>query len=273
MTAPALISVRGLTRTFGGGRRAPAIRAVDDVSFDVRAGEVVALVGESGSGKTTVARMIARLLPPSAGQILWAGRDVLVSERRRPSLAYRADVQMIFQDPFAVLNPVHTVGHHLARPLRIHGKVPDRRSLPAAVHALLESVGLSPAAEVAAKFPHQLSGGQRQRVGIARALAVQPSLVLADEPTSMLDVSIRLEILNLLLALKRSRGIGYLYITHDLGSARAMADRVLVMQSGRIVDSGPAAAVLDRPTHPYTRRLLEAIPPPPTPVLQPTDRA
>jgi peptide/nickel transport system ATP-binding protein len=259
MSEAPLLSVRGLCRTFGRG--ADAVRAVDDVSFDVQAGEVVALVGASGSGKTTVARMIARLLPPTAGQILWCGQDVLMTERARPSLAYRAGVQMIFQDPFAVLNPVHTVAHHLERPLRLHRRVPPGAAdVATAVHALLETVGLHPPAEMAGKYPHQLSGGQRQRVGIARALAVQPQLVLADEPTSMLDVSIRMDILNLLLSLKQRQGLAYLYITHDLGSARAIADRLLVMQSGRIVDGGPTAALLAQPSHPYTRALLSAIP-------------
>ncbi len=260
MNEAVLLSVRGLSRTFGRG--AAAVRAVDDVSFDVQTGEVVALVGASGSGKTTVARLIARLEPPTAGQILWRGQDVLATEPGRPSLAYRAGVQMIFQDPFAVLNPVHTIAHHLERPLRLHRRVPDRGQVTAAVHALLETVGLHPPAEMAGKYPHQLSGGQRQRVGIARALAVQPALVLADEPTSMLDVSIRMEILKLLLTLKQRQGLAYLYITHDLGSARAIADRLLVMQAGRIVESGPTAAVLAGPTHPYTRQLLAAIPRP-----------
>ena len=259
MSEAALLSVRGLGRTFGRG--AAAVRAVDDVSFEVQAGEVVALVGASGSGKTTVARLIARLDTPSAGQIVWRGQDVLATEPR-PSLAYRAGVQMIFQDPFAVLNPVHTIAHHLERPLRLHRRIAAGREVAAAVHALLETVGLHPPAEMARKYPHQLSGGQRQRVGIARALAVQPALVLADEPTSMLDVSIRMEILNLLLSLKQRQGLAYLYITHDLGSARAIADRLLVMQAGRIVESGPTATVLAQPAHEYTRALLAAIPRP-----------
>ena len=258
MSEATLLSVRGLSRTFGRG--AAAVRAVDDVSFDVQAGEVVALVGASGSGKSTVARLIARLDRPTAGQIVWRGQDVLAAEGRRPSLAYRAGVQMIFQDPFAVLNPVHTIAHHLERPLRLHRRIGDRAQVSAAVQALLETVGLHPAAEMAGKYPHQLSGGQRQRVGIARALAVQPALVLADEPTSMLDVSIRMEILNLLLTLKQRQGLAYLYITHDLGSARAIADRLLVMQAGRIVESGPTADVLAQPAHEYTRALLAAIP-------------
>ena len=263
MTSSPLLSVRGLRKVFPTGRfsRAPGKCAVDEVSFDVQAGEVVALVGESGSGKTTVARMIARLIDPTAGQILWRAQDVLAREAGGPSLRYRSEVQMIFQDPFGALNPVHTVGYHLERPLRRHRKAHGAQVL-GAVHALLEAVGLLPAGEVARKYPHQLSGGQRQRVGIARALAVQPALLLADEPTSMLDVSIRVDILRLLRELKLTRDLGMLYITHDLGSARALADRILVMLDGRIVESGPAETVLDRPAHPYTRRLLDAVPSP-----------
>jgi peptide/nickel transport system ATP-binding protein len=254
-----LLEVRHLEKTFvtRSGLRTRRVRALHDVSFDLGRGEVVALVGESGSGKTTTARIIARLVPPSGGEIWFKGRNVLVTERRAPSLAYRAQVQMIFQDPFASLNPVHTVGYHLERPLRRHGKARRGADLAEKVAALLETVGLRPAGDVARKFPHQLSGGQRQRVSIARALAVDPELILADEPTSMLDVSIRIDILNLLRGLKEERRIGYLYITHDLGSARYLADQVVVLYGGHVVEAGPAGPLLDRPAHPYTQ-LLEA---------------
>ena len=257
-----LLSVRRLTKTFSvdGRWRARKLDVLRDVSFDVYAGEVVALVGESGSGKSTTARLIARLLPPSAGEIRFKGDNVLASQPRRPSLAYRAHVQMIFQDPFSSLNPLHTIRYHLERPLRRHGKVSSKAELTTKVHRLLETVGLTPAEEFASKHPHQASGGQRQRVAIARALAVDPELILADEPTSMLDVSIRIDLLNLMRDLKVARRIGYLFITHDLGSARYFADRILVMYAGQIVESASSEALLDAPAHPYTQLLVAAVP-------------
>ncbi|HET6282623.1 MAG TPA: ABC transporter ATP-binding protein [Polyangia bacterium] len=257
-----LLSVRRLTKTFSvdGRWRARKLDVLRDVSFDVHAGEVVALVGESGSGKSTTARLIARLLPPSAGEIRFKGDNVLQSQPRRPTLAYRAHVQMIFQDPFSSLNPLHTIRYHLERPLRRHGKAGSRADLTTKVHRLLETVGLTPAEEFADKHPHQASGGQRQRVAIARALAVDPELILADEPTSMLDVSIRIDLLNLMRDLKVARRIGYLFITHDLGSARYFADRILVMYAGQIVESASSEALLDAPAHPYTQLLVAAVP-------------
>jgi oligopeptide/dipeptide ABC transporter ATP-binding protein len=260
---PPLLSVRGLQRIFvsGWGRRVRRVRAVDDVSFDVHAGEAVALVGESGSGKSTVLRLIARLLPPTEGAVLWQGRDLFRVERR-PSLAYRAQVQIVFQDPFGALNPARTIGYHLERPLRLHRRLRDRAEHRRALEALLEEVGLTPPAAIAGRYPHQLSGGQRQRVCLARALAVQPALVLADEPASMLDVSIRAEVLAVLRRLKTERGLASLYVTHDLRGARALADRILVLYAGQIVESGPAAAVLDAPAHPYTALLRAALPDP-----------
>jgi peptide/nickel transport system ATP-binding protein len=256
----ALLAVSGLSKTFvrRRGWRSERIPALRDVSFSVAPGEVLALVGESGSGKSTAARIIARLIAPSAGQLLYRGRDVL---GEGPSLAYRARVQMIFQDPFASLNPVHTVGYHLERPLRRHKKPADR----AQIEALLEAVGLRPAAEFARRFPHQLSGGQRQRVAVVRALAVDPELLVADEPVSMLDLSVRIEILNLLRGLKERRGLAYLYITHDLGSARYFADRAVVLYAGQVVESAPIAALLDQPSHPYTQLLVAAAPGAPVP--------
>jgi peptide/nickel transport system ATP-binding protein len=241
--------------------RREMLDAVADVSFTLRPGHVTALVGESGSGKSTVARLLARLYVPSDGKILFEGKDVADQRRRRTLLDYRSRVQMIFQDPFASLNPVKRIEHHIARPLQIHHIVP-RGAVDARVRELLLRVGLVPPDEIAQKYPHQLSGGQRQRVAIARALAVEPSVILADEPISMLDVSIRIGILNLILQLKRELGIAFLYITHDIASARYVADEVLVMYRGRIVEQGPTDAVLQEPEHPYTKLLLSAVPNP-----------
>jgi peptide/nickel transport system ATP-binding protein len=239
------------------------VHAVDDVSFELRPGTITALVGESGSGKSTVARLLARLYVPSDGVISFLGRDVVQDKTRREVLKYRSQVQMIFQDPFGSLNPVKTIRHHIERPLRIHKIVPSDQ-IESRTYELLETVGLVPAVHVAEKFPHQLSGGQRQRVAIARALAVKPKVLLADEPTSMLDVSIRIGILNLMLDLKEEHEIAFLYVTHDLASARYIADDILVMYAGQIVESGPIDEVLADPLHPYTQLLLSAVPDPAT---------
>jgi peptide/nickel transport system ATP-binding protein len=265
----AALDVRGLTKHFGGGGifQRQLIRAVDDVSFTLEAGKVTALVGESGSGKSTVARLLSRLYKPTSGVIAFHGVDVAKTRRRRALLRYRSQVQMIFQDPFASLNPVKKIEHHLARPLLIHGIVP-KKQVHNRVIELLESVGLVPAAEIADKFPHQLSGGQRQRVAIARALAVEPKVILADEPISMLDVSIRLGILNLMLDLKEQHGIAFLYVTHDIASARYVADEVMVMYSGQIVEHGATDDVLHSPLHPYTQLLLSAVPNPEAGLMQ-----
>jgi peptide/nickel transport system ATP-binding protein len=236
---------------------------VDDVSFELRPGTITALVGESGSGKSTVARLLAHLYEPTTGAVLFEGSDVTRVRKRKEVLHYRSQVQMIFQDPFGSLNPVKTVRHHVERPLRIHKIVPSRQ-VEARVHELLRTVGLVPPEDVAAKYPHELSGGQRQRVSIARALAVEPKVVLADEPISMLDVSIRIGILNLMLKLKEDRDIAFLYVTHDLASARYVADDILVMYAGQIVERGPIEQVLAEPLHPYTRLLVAAVPDPAT---------
>ncbi len=256
------LEVRGLTKRFPlGTDRRSFVHAADDVSFELRPGTITALVGESGSGKTTVARLIARLHDPTAGSVLFEGADVSRASSRRALLRYRSRVQMIFQDPFGSLNPVKTIRHHLERPLRIHRIVP-RPEVEERVHDLLRTVGLVPPEHVAAKYPHELSGGQRQRVAIARALAVEPKVVLADEPTSMLDVSIRIGILNLMLKLKEERDLALLYVTHDLASARYVADEMLVMYAGQIVERGPTDEVLQNPLHPYTRLLLASVPDP-----------
>ncbi len=263
-----VLQARGLTKWFrvgGGGLftagEARYVHAVDDVSFTLEKGRILALVGESGSGKSTIARLLARLYPPTAGQVLLKGHDALAHQNRTAVLAYRGDVQMIFQDPFGSLNPVKTVDYHLARPLALHknlrGAARER-----AIHDLLTTVGLAPPAEYAAKYPHQLSGGQRQRVAIACALAVDPEIILADEPTSMLDVSIRMGILNLLKALKQERDLAYLYITHDLASARYVADETMVLYAGHLMEKAPSRELMSDPQHPYTRLLISAAPNP-----------
>ena len=259
-----IIQVRGLTKYFdvGNGLRQKKLRALADISFDLFRGECIALVGESGSGKSTVLKILARLEQPSEGRIIFQGKDLLRNEPRTASLDYRSKVQMIFQDPFGSLNPVHTVRYHLARPLVRHRRVSDPNELEQQVLSLLRTVGLSPPEEFAAKHPHQMSGGQRQRVAIARALAVNPVVILADEPISMLDVSIRMGILNLLHDLKTATNVGYLYVTHDVASARYIADRTMVMYAGHMVEGGPTETILDSPRHPYTKLLLEAVPDP-----------
>jgi len=244
------------------GRRA-SVHAVEDVSFTLRRGMVTALVGESGRGKSTVARLVSRLYKPTSGTILFGEHDVAKDRSRRSILRYRSQVQMIFQDPFGSLNPAKTIRHHIERPLRIH-EIVGRAEIDERVHELLRTVGLVPPEYVASKYPHELSGGQRQRVAIARTLAVEPTVLLADEPTSMLDVSIRIGILNLMLKLKEERRIAFLYVTHDLASARYVADEIMVMYAGQIVEQGPVEAVLAEPLHPYTQLLRSAVPDPGT---------
>jgi len=266
-----ILKVEGLHKDYvlGFGLRPSKLRALHDVTFELYRGECIALVGESGSGKSTILRLLARLEQPSSGKIVFQGEDLLKKEPRRASLNYRSKVQMIFQDPFSSLNPAHTVRHHLERPLLRHRRVTNKAELGRAVTSLLETVGLSPADEFANKYPHQMSGGQRQRVAIARALAVQPLLVLADEPISMLDVSIRMGILNLMHELKTATGAGFLYVTHDLASARYIADRTLVMYAGHIVEGGKSEQLLDDPAHPYTKLLLAAVPDPKGNIFRP----
>jgi peptide/nickel transport system ATP-binding protein len=256
-----LLELRDLDKTFVTGwlRNRKAVRAVAGVNLTLRGGQAIALVGESGSGKSTVARLIARLVPPTSGQILLNGSDVLAAGRRRASRAYRHDVQMIFQDPFSSLNPVHTIGYHLTRSVQIHGTA-GGRPVAETVAGLLEDVGLGSVAAITDRYPHELSGGQRQRVAIARTLAARPSVLVADEPTSMLDTSVRVGILNLLDDLRRERGFGLLLITHDLASARYATSHTLVMYAGRILESGPSAAIIASPRHPYTQLLVSSIP-------------
>ena len=248
-----ILRARGLHKAYGGRP------VTHDVSLDLHAGEGLALVGESGSGKSTIARMLLQLERPDAGAIELDGRDLLRSEPGEPSLAFRSAVQMVFQDPFASLNPVHTVRHHLERPLRRHGRI-DGDDSRTAVETLLSLVGLEPARRFIDAYPGELSGGQRQRVAIARALAVQPSVLVADEPTSMLDASVRTGILTVLDQLVRERQLALLLITHDLASARLLCDRVAVLYAGRVVESGPMTELLSHPAHPYTAALLAALP-------------
>ncbi len=236
------------------------LRAVDQVSFTLRAGQTLALVGESGSGKSTVVRALAQLQKRKSGEILLDGAPA--GRHGRALRGYRHRVQVIFQDPFASLNPMHTVRHHLARPILLRPGHPRGAALEDTVHELLQSVNLSPAAEMARKHPHELSGGQRQRVAIARALATSPDVLLADEPVSMLDVSIRLEILNLLDRLKRERNLAMLYVTHDLATARHFSAEIMVMYRGAIVERGPSDEVILHPAHPYTQLLALAAPDP-----------
>lgn len=238
------------------GRTLATVKAVDGVSFHLDPGETLALVGESGCGKSTVGRLVARLLDPTAGRITLGGVDVTALPERafRP---HRRHVQLIFQDPFASLNPRMTVGDTLAEPLMLHGVVPAPRRRER-VGELLAMVGLRP--QHAGRYPHEFSGGQRQRVAIARALAVEPKVVVCDEAVSALDVSIRAQILNLLKDLQSRLGLSYIFISHDLGVVKHIADRVAVMYLGRIVETGAADAVFADPRHPYTRGLLSAIP-------------
>ena len=242
------------------GRGGAVVHAVENVSLALAEGQVTAVVGESGSGKSTLARLLCRLLEPTSGQLLADGRPV--PSGRRGGRSYARRVQMVLQDPFSSLNPVHDVRYHLARPLLVHRMAEPGAGLDEAIAGLLERVSLTPADQFIGKYPHELSGGQRQRVAIARALAVRPRVLLADEPVSMLDVSIRLGILNLLDDLRERERLAVLYITHDIASARYLADTIVVMYAGQVVESGPAQAVTDQPAHPYTRLLLSAAPDP-----------
>ncbi|MFB8247273.1 ABC transporter ATP-binding protein [Streptomyces sp. NPDC055952] len=246
-------------------RRTRHVHAVDALDLALPAGQVTALVGESGSGKSTVARLLAGLEPASAGTISLHGNPLRM-KGYRAFRAYCADVQLILQDPFASLNPVHSIRYHLTRALRIHRGTLRGTALEDALAELLADVQLTPADRYLDKYPHELSGGQRQRVAIARALAARPSVLLADEPVSMLDVSIRLGVLNLLRRLTDTRGLAVLYITHDIASARYFADRTAVMYAGHMVESADSETLTQRPAHPYTQLLIDSAPDPDTPL-------
>jgi peptide/nickel transport system ATP-binding protein len=259
-----LLRTEGLSKQFriGGGLVRRTLHAVDNVNLDIGEREIVALAGESGSGKSTIARLLARIYEPSAGEIYFAGRPVSQLRSRTDTLRYRGDVPMVFQDPFSSLNPVFRVSHGVLRSLKLHRPELSKDDRMAAASRLFEVVGLTPAADVLSRFPYELSGGQRQRVGFAQALAMRPKLILADEPVSMLDVSIRIGLLNLMAQLRDEQGVSILYITHDIASARYVADRLIVMYAGQIAESGPVEDVLASPRHPYTQLLLSAVPDP-----------
>jgi oligopeptide/dipeptide ABC transporter ATP-binding protein len=258
VSAQPLLRVEELTKHYrirSGGRRA-TLHALDAVSFEICPGETVALVGESGSGKSTAAHCILRLEQATSGQVTFEGEEVTTAPRGLLR-ELRRRLQIVFQDPTDSLNPRRSVGATVGEPLRVHGMASGVAARER-VGEILELVGLQP--DVARSYPHQLSGGQRQRVGIARALVTEPSLVVLDEPTSALDVSVQAKLLNLLNDLQGRLRLSYLFITHDLGVVRYIADRVLVLYAGQIVESAPTERLFERPLHPYTRALLEAVP-------------
>ena len=275
----ALIEVRNLTKIFPhvespfGGKARGGVRAVDDVSLDIHAGETLGLVGESGSGKSTLGRLILRLIEPTAGEILYDGRDLLAAERGEMRRS-RRDLQIIFQDPFASLDPRFRVEDIVAEPLIIHRHAPSsfarperselgaggrgRPPLHERVAELLRAVGLDESAM--RRYPHEFSGGQRQRIGIARALALRPKFIVCDEPVSALDVSVGAQIVNLLAQLQREFGLTYLFISHSMPVVRYLSARIAVMYRGKIVEVGDAEQITERPAHEYTRSLLQATP-------------
>lgn len=251
MTDEPILQVKGLSKSFGN------VRAVKDISFSLRQGEIFSLVGESGSGKTTAARCIIRIYRPDEGSILFQGKDISGSLSRAGQLELAKNMQMIFQDPLSSLNPKKTVFDIIASGLDVHRLYGSKKERTEKVHAMMEEVGLSP--ELSGRRPIQFSGGQRQRIAIARALIIRPSLIIADEPLSSLDVSIQSQIVNLLLSLREKYGITLLFIGHDLRMVRFLSDRIAVMQEGEIVECKKAEDLFSRPSHPYTQSLLGSI--------------
>ena len=262
MSAP-LLQLDNATKTFELRSlfgRFKSVEAMRGVSLSLDAGKALAVVGESGSGKSTIGRAVTRLFTLTSGRVLFRGEDIAKFRTRAQRMAYLRAVQMVFQDPFAALNPAHTVGHILERPIILHRGLKGA-ALAEAVAATLQDVELDPEGMVS-RYPHELSGGERQRVNLARALAVGAELIVADEPTSMLDVSIRRQVLDLMRRLKEQRNLAILYITHDIATARYLAEETAVMFAGQIVEWGPSSVVVENPTHPYTRILLSAVPDP-----------
>lgn len=260
-----MMKVENLTKHFqtGGVLSKRVVKAVREASFDLHKAHVLALVGESGSGKSTIIRMLAQLYVPTAGKVIFQDADTTELKGRKKKLEYLSKVQMIFQDPYSSLNPAHPIGYQLERPFHVHGNAAKtKQGRREQVLELLEKVALTPPEQYIDKYPHQLSGGQRQRITIARALAVEPSIILADEPISMLDVSIRLGILNLMGTLRKESDISFLYVTHDLASARYFSDEIMVMYAGFIVEKADSESLIMDPRHPYTKLLLSAVPNP-----------
>jgi oligopeptide/dipeptide ABC transporter ATP-binding protein len=263
------LEVRGLKKYFDAdrpsifSREARFVHAVDDVSFNLKHSEVIALVGESGCGKSTLALLLMGLEDPTAGAVFFEGRNIThLNDKERKDLDLRRKIQMVFQDPYESLNPTQTIEEIINEPLHVHGIAKDKNERDGRVKKAMEDAGLKPAEIYLSRFPHELSGGQRQRVVIAAALVLEPEILLADEPVSMLDVSIRAEIINLLAELRITRQIAVIFITHDLGSVGFFADRVAVMYLGRIVEIGTMLEVLEKPQHPYTKALISVIPVP-----------
>ncbi|HDI1473587.1 TPA: ATP-binding cassette domain-containing protein [Staphylococcus aureus] len=254
-----LLSIKNLKQYFNAGKK-NEVRAIENISFDIYKGETLGLVGESGCGKSTTGKSIIKLNDITSGEILYEGIDIQKIRKRKDLLKFNKKIQMIFQDPYASLNPRLKVMDIVAEGIDIHHLTTDKRDRKKRVYDLLETVGLSK--EHANRYPHEFSGGQRQRIGIARALAVEPEFIIADEPISALDVSIQAQVVNLLLKLQRERGITFLFIAHDLSMVKYISDRIAVMHFGKIVEIGPAEEIYQNPLHDYTKSLLSAIPQP-----------
>ncbi|MDO5695727.1 MAG: ATP-binding cassette domain-containing protein [Eubacteriales bacterium] len=254
--AEKLLEVKNLKQYFGSAKH--PIKAVDGISFFINKGETLGLVGESGSGKSTTGRSIIRLYEPTAGEIIFEGRDITKKMTRRERLQMAKDIQMIFQDPYASLNPRMTIKDILSEPLDIHGMYPNADERLEKLVELMENVGLD--REHLNRYPHEFSGGQRQRIGVARVLALDPKFIIADEPISALDVSIQAQVVNLLKDLQRERGLTYLFIAHDLSMVKYISDRLAIMHKGQLVEVGDSEEIYENPVHPYTKSLLSAIP-------------